>query len=58
MMKTAKARTDPADIINAAVDALIRHRFELPGLIALRRLAEGFVIAPFDVRYVVENIWR
>jgi hypothetical protein len=39
MIKTAKARTDPADIINAAVDALIRHRFELPALIALRRLA-------------------
>jgi hypothetical protein len=39
MMKTAKTRTDPGDIINAAVDALIRHRFELPALIALRRLA-------------------
>ncbi len=39
MMKTAKTRTDPADIINAAVDALIRHRFELPAIIALRRLA-------------------
>lgn len=39
MTKTATARTDPADIINAAVDALIRHRFELPALIALRRLA-------------------
>jgi Domain of unknown function (DUF4158) len=39
MIKTAKARTDPADIINAAADALIRHRFELPVLIALRRLA-------------------
>jgi hypothetical protein len=39
MIKTAKARTDPADIINAAVDALIRARFELPALIALRRLA-------------------
>lgn len=39
MIKTAKTRTDPADIINAAVDALIRHRFELPALIAMRRLA-------------------
>src|SRR5665213_3128095 len=39
MIQTAKVRTDPADIINAAVDALIRHRFELPALIALRRLA-------------------
>jgi hypothetical protein len=39
MIKTVKARTDPADIINAAVDALIRHRFELPALVALRRLA-------------------
>jgi hypothetical protein len=39
MIKTAKARTDPADIINSAVDALIRYRFELPALIALRRLA-------------------
>ncbi len=39
MIQTAKTRTDPADIINAAVDALIRHRFELPALIALRRLA-------------------
>jgi hypothetical protein len=39
MMKTAKTRTDPAEIINAAVDTLIRHRFELPALIALRRLA-------------------
>jgi hypothetical protein len=39
MIKTAKARTDPADIINSAVDALIRYRCELPALIALRRLA-------------------
>jgi TnpA family transposase len=39
MTKIAKARTDPADLINAAVDALVRHRFELPALIALRRLA-------------------
>ncbi|HEY3654732.1 MAG TPA: Tn3 family transposase [Steroidobacteraceae bacterium] len=39
MTKVAKARTDPADLINAAVDALVRHRFELPALIALRRLA-------------------
>ena len=39
MTKVAKARTDPADLINTAVDALVRHRFELPALIALRRLA-------------------
>jgi hypothetical protein len=39
MTKIAEARTDPADLINAAVDALVRHRFELPALIALRRLA-------------------
>ena len=39
MRKTAEARTDPADLINAAVDALARHRFELPALNALRRLA-------------------
>jgi hypothetical protein len=39
MIKTAKAWTDPADIINSAVDALIRYRFELPAFIALRRLA-------------------
>jgi hypothetical protein len=39
MTRIAKARTDPADLINAAVDALVRHRFELPALTALRRLA-------------------
>jgi hypothetical protein len=39
MIKVAKVRTDPADLINAAVDALVRHHFELPALIALRRLA-------------------
>jgi TnpA family transposase len=39
MMELAKARTDPADLINAAVDTLVRNRFELPALIALRRLA-------------------
>lgn len=39
MRKIAEARTDPVDLINAAVDALVRHRFELPALIALRRLA-------------------
>src|SRR5665811_2079656 len=31
--------TDPADIINPAIDALIRHGFELPALATLRRLA-------------------
>ena len=39
MRRAAQARTDPADIINAAIDALIRHGFELPALVALRRLA-------------------
>ena len=39
MCKTARARTDPADIMNAAIDALIRHDFELPPLATLRRLA-------------------
>ena len=39
MRKTAQARTDPADIINSAIDALIRHGFELPALDTLRRLA-------------------
>ena len=39
MCKTAQARTDPADIINSAIDALIRHDFELPPLATLRRLA-------------------
>ena len=39
MRKTAQARTDPVDIINSAIDALIRHGFELPALDTLRRLA-------------------
>ena len=39
MRKTAQARTDPADIINSAIDSLIRHGFELPALATLRRLA-------------------
>jgi hypothetical protein len=39
MRKTAHARTDPADIINSAIDSLIRHGFELPALGTLRRLA-------------------
>jgi hypothetical protein len=39
MQSTAQARTDPADIINSAIDALIRHDFELPPLATLRRLA-------------------
>lgn len=39
MCKTAHARTEPADIINSAIDALIRHDFELPTLATLRRLA-------------------
>jgi hypothetical protein len=39
MRKVAEARSDPADSINAAADASVRERFELPALIALRRLA-------------------
>jgi TnpA family transposase len=39
MYRAAQARTDPAEIINAAIDSLIRHGFELPALVALRRLA-------------------
>jgi hypothetical protein len=39
MRNTAQARTDPADIINSAIDALIRHGFELPALDTFRRLA-------------------
>jgi TnpA family transposase len=38
MQRTAQPRTDPADIINSAIDALIRHGFELPPLATLRRL--------------------
>jgi hypothetical protein len=32
MIDIAQTRTDPADLVNAAVDALVRHRFELPSL--------------------------
>jgi hypothetical protein len=39
MCKTAQARTDPANVTNSAIDALIRHDFELPPLATLRRLA-------------------
>jgi hypothetical protein len=39
MITVAEARTDPAKLINAAVDALVRHQFELPSLDALGRLA-------------------
>ena len=39
MRRTAHARTDPSDIINSAIDALIRHGFELPALATLPRLA-------------------
>jgi Domain of unknown function (DUF4158) len=39
MITVAEARTDPAELINAAVDALVRHQFELPSLNALGRLA-------------------
>ena len=40
MCKAAQARTDPADIINAAIDTLFRHGFELPALIEGR---QGFM---------------
>jgi hypothetical protein len=39
MITVAEARTDPAELINAAVDASVRHQFELPSLDALGRLA-------------------
>jgi hypothetical protein len=39
MAKLAEARTDPADLINAAINTLVRERFELPALRTLRRLA-------------------
>jgi hypothetical protein len=39
MMRIAAARTDPADLINGAIDALIVGRFELPALDTLMRLA-------------------
>src|ERR1700675_917300 len=35
----AEVRVDPADLINAAIDALIRERCELPMLPTLRELA-------------------
>jgi hypothetical protein len=38
MAKLAEARTDPADLINAAVNTLVCERFELPALCTLRRL--------------------
>jgi hypothetical protein len=38
MTKVAKVRTDPADLINAAVETLVRHRFELPALTAVARV--------------------
>ena len=37
--QTAEGRIDPADLINAAIDALIRERCELPLLSTLRTLA-------------------
>jgi hypothetical protein len=39
MRKAARVRVDPADITNAAIDALVGHRIELPPLAVLRRLA-------------------
>jgi len=38
MSDIAQTRTDPADLDNAAVDALVRHQFELPSLDTLTRL--------------------
>ena len=35
----AESRLDPADLINAAIDALVRERYELPLLSTLRTLA-------------------
>jgi hypothetical protein len=39
LAKLAEARTNPADLINAAVNTLVRERFELPALRTLRRVA-------------------
>jgi hypothetical protein len=39
MSDIAQTRTDPVDLVNAAVDALVRHQFELPSLDTLTRLA-------------------
>jgi TnpA family transposase len=39
MQAAARMRVDPADIINAAIEALVQHRIELPPLAVLRRLA-------------------
>ena len=39
MIRIAEARTGPAELINAAVDVLVRGRCELPSLDTLRRLA-------------------
>jgi len=39
IVAAAEARVDPADLINAAIDALIRERCELPMLSTLRELA-------------------
>jgi hypothetical protein len=35
----AESRTDPAELINAAVNALIKEHFELPAIDTLRRVA-------------------
>jgi uncharacterized protein DUF4158 len=39
MLKIAEIRNGPAELINGAVDVLVRGRFELPALAALRRMA-------------------
>jgi hypothetical protein len=39
VLSAAETRLDPADLMNAAIDALIRERCELPSLSTLLRLA-------------------
>ena len=39
LAQTARSRTDPAELVNAAIDALIREQFELPALDTLLPVA-------------------
>jgi hypothetical protein len=39
IQRLASARTQPADLINGAIETLVRERFELPALSTLRRIA-------------------
>ena len=39
MEQFASARTHPADLINGAIETLVREHFELPALSTLRRIA-------------------